>query len=55
MAMFHMPHGQSFGYLYPSCINRLVGEALRSRTLGVNSRVRFAAVLEQSSSRIVMQ
>ena len=32
-----MPHGQSFGYLYPSGINRLVGETLRSRTLDVNS------------------
>jgi hypothetical protein len=31
--MFHMPHGQSFGYLYPSLINRLVGETLKSGTL----------------------
>src|SRR5215208_4939433 len=34
MAMFHMPHDQSFGYLYPIRTNLLVGETLRSRTPG---------------------
>jgi hypothetical protein len=58
--LIHLPHGHvSYATwsifwisLYPSGINRLVGETLRSRTLRRELRVRLAARLEQSSWRI---
>jgi hypothetical protein len=61
--LIHLPHGYvSYATwsifwisLYPSGINRLVREVLRSRTLGVNSQVGLAARLEQSTWRIERQ
>src|SRR5215213_388434 len=53
MAMFHMPHGQSFGYLSTqAALTDWLVRHLRSRTLRRKLRVLHAARLEQSSWRI---